>query len=492
MELQERNRILEAVERSLKADDFLKRYIDIEAYADGEAEKALELLEECEGDLDDIILSVPDYHTKAAVSEAESEIKKRTSALSTALSALAIGAAVGVAAKQAKWLSKLYGFDKAPEDFNSFVKFTPYNGKDTIQSAADRLARSVRTAYSSAVRSAWAFGGSSEGAVETAGRQKKSFENSVMSDFETSIPSFAKFADRRTYEMNSERIRGYRCCATLDGRTCVVCGEYHSMFFTDRSKAPDYPLHNRCRCVLIAELEGEPDTELPTYQEFIDGLSDEEQREVLGKTRYELYKNGEVKLDQFVKSGRKLRLDELDVDVDAFKENQKTAELVKAKYPNEEFVKRKVSDTSNLYVTKNRIKDGMKDPLVYNSDKMMAVTLAKETGKDVYLLSERGVGVKNPDGFFDIATIEMKHVTGDLDKLGKNAIRALKQSENIFLYADKNFTKENCIRKIRGSLLAKQGELRQKGEKFIPPDANGLVYIYTNKELLKLTWREIL
>lgn len=301
----------------MKADDFLKRYIDIEAYADGEAEKALELLEECEGELDDIILSVPDYHTKAAVSEAESEIKKRTSALSTALSALAIGAAVGVAAKQAKWLSKLYGFDKTPDDFNSFVKFTPYNGKDTIQSASDRLARSVRTAYSSAVRSAWAFGGSSEGAVETAGRQKKSFENSVMSDFETSIPSFAKFADRRTYEMNSERIRGYRCCATLDGRTCVVCGEYHSMFFTDRAKAPDYPLHNRCRCVLIAEMEGEPDTELPTYQEFVDGLSDEEQYEVLGKTRYELYKNGEVKLDQFVKNGRKLRLDELDIDVDA-------------------------------------------------------------------------------------------------------------------------------------------------------------------------------
>lgn len=209
----------------MKADDFLKRYIDIEAYADGEAEKALELLEECEGDLDDIILSVPDYHTKAAVSEAESEIKKRTSALSTALSALAIGAAVGVAAKQAKWLSKLYGFDKTPEDFNSFVKFTPYNGKDTIQSASDRLARSVRTAYSSAVRSAWAFGGSSEGAVETAGRQKKSFENSVMSDFETSIPSFAKFADLRTYEANSERIRGYRCCATLDGRTCLPKGE---------------------------------------------------------------------------------------------------------------------------------------------------------------------------------------------------------------------------------------------------------------------------
>ena len=297
----------------MKADDFLKRYIDIEAYADGEAEKALELLEECEGDLDDIILSVPDYHTKAAVSEAESEIKKRTSALSTALSALAIGAAVGVAVKQAKWLSKLYGFDETPDDFNSFVKFTPYNGKDTIQSASDRLARSVRTAYSSAVRSAWAFGGSSEGAVETAGRQKKSFENSVMSDFETSIPSFAKFADLRTYEANSERIRGYRCCATLDGRTCVVCGDYHGLFFADRVKAPDYPLHNRCRCVLIAEVDGEPDVELPTYQEFIDGLSDEEQREVLGKARYELYKNGDVKLDQFVKNGRKLRLDELDV-----------------------------------------------------------------------------------------------------------------------------------------------------------------------------------
>lgn len=273
---------------------------------------------------------------------------------------------------------------------------------------------------------------------------------------------------------------------------CVVCGEYHSMFFTDRSKAPDYPLHNRCRCVLIAELEGEPDTELPTYQEFIDGLSDEEQREVLGKARYELYKNGEVKLDQFVKNGRKLRLDELDVDVDAFKENQKTAELVKAKYPNEEFIKRKVSDTSNLYVAKNRIKDGMKDPLVYNSDKMMAVTLAKETGKDVYLLSERGVGVKNPDGFFDIATIEMKHVTGDLRRVGLNAVRSLKQSFNTFVYVEKDYSVKTCLDKISGALKNIRETTVKKGDVFIEPQENGLLYIFTQGTLYKYKWGDVL
>lgn len=296
----------------MKPEDFLKRYVDIEAYAEGEAEKALELLLEAEGDLDDIILATPNYNTKSQVSDAEAEIKKRVSVFSTALSALAIGAATGIAISQAKWLAKKYNFDNIPNNLEALAKWSPYNGRDTIQTATERLSRNLRNAYSNAARAAWTFGETGAEASERVSKMKPSFENSVDADFETIVPSFAKMADSRVYKANEERIASYTCCATLDGKTCVVCGDYHGLEFADRSKAPDYPLHDRCRCFLMANLVGEPAFELPTYQEFMDSLSDEEQRDILGKSRYELYKKG-MKLDKFVSGGRKLRLDELDI-----------------------------------------------------------------------------------------------------------------------------------------------------------------------------------
>lgn len=122
----------------------------------------------------------------------------------------------------------------------------------------------------------------------------------------------------------------------------------------------------------------------------------------------------------------------------------------------------------------------------------MAETLIKETGKDVYLLTENGgLGSKNPDGFYILDTIEMKHVRGGLEKLGKNSMKALSQSDNVFLYCDKSFSKEGCIKKIKGSLFAKQNEYKQKGEVFTMPPKDALLYIYTNGELLRMNWGDV-
>ena len=52
---------------------------------------------------------------------------------------------------------------------------------------------------------------------------------------------------------------------------------------------------------------------MPTYEEYLEDLTEEEQYHILGKNRYDLWKNQGVHLNKFINNGKKLRLDEIDV-----------------------------------------------------------------------------------------------------------------------------------------------------------------------------------
>lgn len=134
----------------------------------------------------------------------------------------------------------------------------------------------------------------------------------------------------------------------------------------------------------------------------------------------------------------------------------------------------------------------MKDPLVYGSDKFMAKVLAMETGKDVYLLPEINKGNSNPDGFFNGDTIELKHVTGKRDKIGKNAIKGLNQSDNVFLYIEQNYGINDCISKVKGSFEARLSDSKKENHKpFNLPNENSKLYIYTQGKLYIFSWKDI-
>ena len=98
-------------------------------------------------------------------------------------------------------------------------------------------------------------------------------------------------------------------------------------------------------------------------------------------------------------------------------------------FPNETWTSERAG-SATVYIASARKEDGAKDKEVYKSDNMMAHTLAKESGADIFMLPERGDG-KHPDCYFNGATIEMKHVQSVKPrKVGVNALRALEQSEN--------------------------------------------------------------
>ena len=207
-----------------------------------------------------------------------------------------------------------------------------------------------------------------------------------------------------------------------------------------------------------------------------------------------MWKDYDVSLNKFINNGNKVSWkqlqEEYSKELTIGKENKHTESLVKQKYPKEDFVSRKITKLSSLNISKDRIREGVKDPLVYESDKMMAETLVKKTDRDFYMLSESGAfGVKSPDGFYKLSTIEMKHVTGSLKKVGVNAVRALRQSPNVFIYVDKNYSIEACLDKIRGSI---KNTRAQMGKDFIEPQKDDLLLIFTGDKLYEYTWNEVL
>lgn len=372
----------------------------------------------------------------------------------------------------------------------SKLLFSTIDGRDTTSQFADRTGKNILQSYETALRSGYLFGKNSNEVTEQVNKSLKQVTNGMKNGIRTAIPSYAKTTDRIVFLDNKQEVI---CVVTLDGKTCINCAAYSGLKYRSITEAPIYPLHNGCRCILmLASKISEP---IPDFEEFVESLDADEQKHVLGVGRYNLWKQYNVELKQFINNGTVIPKEQIKIDDTTSKKisNDNTSKLVKKYYPKDTFVSKKISETSKLYVSKERIKSGVKDPFVYNSDKLMAKTLSKKTGLDVYMLTENGrVGIKHPDGFFKISTIEMKHIRGGLNKLGRRSVEALEQSENVFLYCDQSFSKEACIRKIRGSILARKHELEAKGLQFTEPDRNSYVYIYTGDELYEMTWSEIL
>ncbi len=123
-----------------------------------------------------------------------------------------------------------------------------------------------------------------------------------------------------------------RWLATLDLRTCPTCASRDGQLF-ELNHSPNHP-HPKCRCIIIpntANIERPavsdersvkdiPPSERKdkitrtkvSFKEWFDGLDKEDQRDWLGKTRFDLYRKGRLTIDQMIAGdGRLLRLDEL-------------------------------------------------------------------------------------------------------------------------------------------------------------------------------------
>lgn len=154
------------------------------------------------------------------------------------------------------------------------------------------------------------------GAMDAARNYMNSLSRSAVMALEAAARMLA-FAN------NKEQVRGVMAVVTLDGRTSKICisrsgGAWNPEtgkpldFSTVKTPFPGYtPWHLNCRTTLAPVVDGPP-ADQPSYPEWLATKPAAFQRDVLGASRYKLWKAGNLDLHQMLDvSGRPLRLDEL-------------------------------------------------------------------------------------------------------------------------------------------------------------------------------------
>ena len=112
---------------------------------------------------------------------------------------------------------------------------------------------------------------------------------------------------RRTYQNNSHIVEKWIWSASLSSRTCAACWALHGQEFDTDEKMSNHPA---CRCSMVPKTktwkelgfsnvtESRPD--FPSGTELFEQQSESLKRSVLGPKAYDAYKNGEVKLTDFI------------------------------------------------------------------------------------------------------------------------------------------------------------------------------------------------
>lgn len=138
----------------------------------------------------------------------------------------------------------------------------------------------------------------------------------------TAVSEISNAAREDVWQANKSIIKKVRWVSTLDNDTCVICGGRDGQVY-DLGDGPRPPAHLNCRCVTVAvtsasNLPGErasafgPVPKDITFEEFLRGKDDAFQDDVLGKTRAELFRTGDINLKSFTdKTGNVFTLEDL-------------------------------------------------------------------------------------------------------------------------------------------------------------------------------------
>lgn len=146
----------------------------------------------------------------------------------------------------------------------------------------------------------------------------------------TAVNDVANEAHMATFKENEDVIEKLRFVATLDGRTTAICASLDgNEYDIDDEDIPQPPLHWNCRSVLVpvidwkglgvkAPPEGErasmngPVPADMTYSQWLKGQEAALQNDILGAERADMFRAGEVGLDDLVRDdGRLVRVEDL-------------------------------------------------------------------------------------------------------------------------------------------------------------------------------------
>lgn len=102
-----------------------------------------------------------------------------------------------------------------------------------------------------------------------------------------------------------------RWVSVLDGKTTAICRARSGKIYPAGS-GPRPPAHVRCRSIVVPYFKGKGEYEEPTYSDWLKRQTPERVREILGKTKGDMFLRGELSLEDMVTAkGRELTLKEL-------------------------------------------------------------------------------------------------------------------------------------------------------------------------------------
>ena len=129
------------------------------------------------------------------------------------------------------------------------------------------------------------------------------FDRQLEAEAETLGSGLPEQYDRIVFTKNDNKIQKYMWSAILDTTTCLSCGMLDHKVFEKIEDVPMYPLHMSCRCVLICGTEEIFEQYPESYQKWFEKQSEKDKYKILGKSRYNLYKQG-MKIKQFVNNNK--------------------------------------------------------------------------------------------------------------------------------------------------------------------------------------------
>lgn len=287
-------------------DNYISHIISMTEYGNWFALKMKEYVETAKSECDKIIYGHKCATTKKVCNICQSEIDEVLTDLEDKVTSLIKEEVMKLSEEEKSWLEEYVSGPLGlnlnfPDKASKLLLLIPIASAGVVGQYGKTLSDRLRNIYEQEIISSYVSGIPFEELNYEA--RFNTFYRGLEADSETLGESLAIQYDRIIYTTNDKKINKYMWLSILDGRTCLVCADLDHTVYSKIEDVPIYAKHNHCRCS-VAIVNDEIEKFIPeTYSEWFESQSDKEKYQILGKSRYKLYKDG-MTIKQFVNNGK--------------------------------------------------------------------------------------------------------------------------------------------------------------------------------------------
>lgn len=198
-----------------------------------------------------------------------------------------------------------------PDDIKASVYLMPFTLNESAKTFVKKFVTGVKNACSNVINAGLFMSSSIEQILENFDKVLSSWQKNLVTETQTMVKSFVDNTQNQIKRANSKIFTGYKWCSILDSKTCDDCADLDGSVYNTISDAPYSPIHYRCRCQTIGFLQEEAEPNWTSFGDWVEQLPEDKQIDILGKKRFELWKNGDLKIKDFVNDGHKIKLKDL-------------------------------------------------------------------------------------------------------------------------------------------------------------------------------------